>query len=480
MALEILGKTITDPLYGNIKLTKLESELVSTPVFQRLHNIKQLGLGHLVFPSAAYSRFSHSVGACVNADRILSAIEANRSGKTFTDKERQSFRIAALFHDLGHFPFSHTTEHASKRFFREGLYKKAGEDERQGSLEIMGDESASQPVFIDHEDTGKMILIEDEAIDKIFKNHSNLIEKTDIEQIFLDTGLSTIISSDLDCDRLDYLKRTALHSGAPYGAVDVDFIISKATVDEDVRFCFDRKATRATDHLLMSRFYDFMQIPYHKTVAALEWSLEESVVYLLRTKRLNLSKDGIGKMLQNKQWAYFDDGALLHLMRKCYAEGTEHDDNHVAMDHLSAVIKRKPAKMVCSWECLLDAGNKEHELREDVLRYKINEAAKDMGLDINRFKIWSAPFKLSKAGPILQRMPLDTAEYGEQEEEHQQLIHILEKGQFKSKPLIDLPNAISHHLAKLKYRVLRVYYLPGQTESEAASEKLRTFFSGET
>lgn len=467
MALQLTGKTITDPLYGNINLTEVESRLVSTKVFQRLHNIRQLGLGHLVFPSAGYSRFSHSIGACHNADRILTAIESNRSEVKFSDKERQAFRIAALFHDLGHYPFSHTTEHAIKRYFRGGIYNET--NGAQGVLEIVKDE-INAPTYLDHEDTGKLIFLEDPEIDEIFKSSKD-ISKDDVNGAYLDENLSTIISSDLDCDRLDYLKRTSLHSGAPYGAVDVEFIISKSTIDAGGRFCFDRKAARAADHLLVSRFYDFMQIPYHKTVAALEWSLEEAVIYLLREGICKLSEYDMRGMLADGRWAQFDDGHMVELMRQASNDALS---DEVSGDHLSAVLERRPAKMVYNWERLTDAGNSELEAKEKLLRYQIKDLCEKKGIDVRRFHIWKAPFKLSKAGPILQGSPSDR-DYSD--EEQQQLIHILEKGAERSAPLIDLQNCVAHHLSQLRYRVLRIYYLPKKSDKADIKRELRDYFS---
>lgn len=467
MALQLTGKTITDPLYGNINLTEVESRLVSTKAFQRLHNVRQLGLGHLVFPSAGYSRFSHSIGACHNADRILTAIESNRNDVRFSDAERQAFRIAALFHDLGHYPFSHTTEHAIKRYFRGGIYNE--NNGGQGFLGILEGQDQA-PTYLDHEDTGKLIFLEDPEIDKIFRS-SGGISKDDVNGAYLDENLSTIISSDLDCDRLDYLKRTSLRSGAPYGAVDVEFIISKSTTDSEGRFCFDRKAARAADHLLVSRFYDFMQIPYHKTVAALEWSLEEAVIYLLREGICKLSEHDMRAMLADGRWSQFDDGHMVELMRHALTDALS---DEVAGDHLGAVLDRRPAKMVYNWESLTDAGNTELEAKERLLRYQINDLCDKKSIDPRRFHIWKAPFKLSKAGPILQGSPSDR-DYSD--EEQQQLIHILEKGADRSVPLIDLQNCVAHHLSQLRYRVLRIYYLPKKSDKIDIKTELRDYFS---
>jgi hypothetical protein len=407
------------------------------------------------------------VGACHNADRLLTAIDENQRGRTFDDGERQAFRIAALFHDLGHYPFSHTTEHAVKRYFREGIYKKTGTEEGQGRFEIEEPPSAP-PSYLDHEDTGKLIFLEDPEIEGAF-TASGTISKADVQGVFLDENLSTIISSDLDCDRLDYLKRTALHSGAPYGAVDVEFIISKATVDDQGRFCFGRKAVRAADHLLVSRFYDFMQIPYQKTVAALEWSLEEAVIHLLRHGVLKLSEADMSGMIKGGTWAEFDDGALLGYMREASRNATPGPADEIGHAHIAAVLNRRPARMVYNWECLVDFMSNEQETREALLRYKVRDAAKALSLDERRFTIWKAPFKLSKAGPMLQGSPQDR-DYSD--EEQQQLIHVLDKGP-TSVPLIDLPNAVSHHLAKVRYRVLRVYYLARDLDTPEVLGKLR-------
>ena len=295
------------------------------------------------------------------------------------------------------------------------------------------------------------------------------ISKDDVAQVYIDEKLSTLISSDLYCDRLDYLKRTALHSGAPYGAVDVDFIISKSTVDGEGKFCFDRKAIRAADHLLVSRFYDFMQIPYHKTVASLEWSLEESVIHLLRKRTLRLSQPDMQKMLKDGQWANFDDGYVTELMRGELRKRRPPEDQ-IGLDHISAVLDRRPAKMVYNWECLVEYGNSEQDTKEKLLEYRIKEICSDLNLDRNRFTIWKAPFKLSKAGPILQGSPNDR-DYSDEEE--QQLIHILLKSQARSVPLIDQQNAVSHHLAKLRYKVLRVYYLPSKKDAPSIKADIR-------
>jgi HD superfamily phosphohydrolase len=115
-----ISKTINDAVHGSIGLTQPEVDIVSSPAFQRLRNVKQLGLAALVYPGANYSRFAHSIGACHLVGRILDAIQRN-TGNPFSTDTVQRYRLAALLHDIGHYPFSHVVENVV-----ENVYKKSG------------------------------------------------------------------------------------------------------------------------------------------------------------------------------------------------------------------------------------------------------------------------------------------------------------------------------------------------------------------
>src|ERR1700733_14048220 len=101
-------KRVSDVIHGPIGLSEVELDLIQSPAYQRLRGIKQLGLAHYVYPSADYSRFSHSLGVSHVSCQILTALRA--SGVTSTDEEIQLFRLAPLVHGVGLYPFSHATE----------------------------------------------------------------------------------------------------------------------------------------------------------------------------------------------------------------------------------------------------------------------------------------------------------------------------------------------------------------------------------
>jgi uncharacterized protein len=114
-------KRIADPVHKSIGLSNVELKVINTPAFQRLRNVKQLGLAYLVFPGADYSRFAHSLGVCHVTGQILDALSKNCPEFQFSEPEKQLYRLAGLLHDVGHYPFSHTMEHAIEEYYKESL-----------------------------------------------------------------------------------------------------------------------------------------------------------------------------------------------------------------------------------------------------------------------------------------------------------------------------------------------------------------------
>ena len=162
------AKRISDPVHGTIGLSKTELELVGCPAFQRLRGIKQLGLANLVFPGADYSRFSHSLGVCHIAGRILDALVRNGhvSDCDLDEHEIQKYRLAALLHDVGHYPFSHAMEDALKD-------KYASQKLADPAIKS----NSTNEDYFSHERVGKEILAADRKIaEKLEDNGFNPAE----------------------------------------------------------------------------------------------------------------------------------------------------------------------------------------------------------------------------------------------------------------------------------------------------------------
>jgi len=243
-------KIINDPVYGFIGLPfEIVFDLFEQPYFQRLRRIRQLGLTHYVYPGANHTRFQHALGA---AHLMDSAIEIIRSkGHEITDEEAEAASIAILLHDIGHGPFSHALEHS----IIEGT---------------------------NHEN-----------LSLLFMNRLNVLYNGRLDlaiQIFLNkyhkNFLHQLVSSQLDMDRLDYLRRDSYFTGVTEGVVGSDRIIKMLNVKDD-QLVVDIKGIYSIEKFLVSRRLMYWQVYFHKTVI----SAENLLVQVLRRAKY-LSEKG--------------------------------------------------------------------------------------------------------------------------------------------------------------------------------------------
>lgn len=244
----LFNKVIRDSIHGDIFLSELEMELIDTPMFQRLRRIKQLGTSYLVYPSANHTRFEHSIGALHLAGRMAEKLDLSPS-------DTANVRIAALLHDLGHGPLSHTSEELLERYLKKS-----------------------------HE-TISINTIEDSAISGILEE--NGIDPGEIARIISKKGefLSDIISSEVDIDRMDYLVRDAHHTGVGYGILDIDRLINSIEINEN-KLVINHRGLRAVEGMLVARFLMTPTVYLHHTssiadsmfLKATELSIQEGII----------------------------------------------------------------------------------------------------------------------------------------------------------------------------------------------------------
>ena len=241
-------KIINDPIYGFVTLPdELVYDLINHPSFQRLRRIKQLGLTNLVYPGALHTRFHHAIGAMHLMTEALHVLKSK--GIKITDEETQGAIIAILLHDIGHGPFSHALEHTIVK----GIH---------------------------HEDLSLMLMDE---LNKTFKNKLSLAI-----QIFKNKHpkkfLHQLVSSQLDMDRLDYLKRDSFFTGVSEGIVSSDRIIKMLMVVNG-ELVIEAKGIYSVEKFLIARRLMYWQVYLHKTVLSAEKLL---VNILKRAKELSM------------------------------------------------------------------------------------------------------------------------------------------------------------------------------------------------
>ncbi|MEM9137623.1 MAG: HD domain-containing protein [Cyanobacteria bacterium P01_F01_bin.42] len=298
------SRTYHDPLHGAITLRfddpveRLLIELIDTPEFQRLRRIRQLGNASLTFHGAEGSRFTHSLGAMYVARRAFNCLCDRHS-------ELKPYRVqvlcGALLHDLGHGPFSHTSEEIFQTHHEEWTCRIIEHSPRVRDL-------------LDDFDSGL---------------------GTDLRQVYQQQFhlplVSQLITSQLDCDRLDYLMRDSYFTGASYGRLDLDRILLAMDYDsESQELVIARKGLAAIEHYLIVRYFMYVQVYNHSKNIAAAWGLSQIFIRAAELLALDqLSTDGVmsawlatPESLSLKQYLDADDGVFsYHLQSWC-----DHDD----------------------------------------------------------------------------------------------------------------------------------------------------------
>ena len=457
-------KRVADPVYKTVGLSKLEVSVVNTKVFQRLRNVKQLGLAHLVFPGADYSRFSHSLGVCHVTGRMLEALRASNCNPQIEDREVELYRLAGLLHDIGHYPYSHAMENAVENFYRDKLVVPIP-SQSEATRKEENEEDIDKSKFFDHERAGEEVLAKDKEIRDVLINGG--FDPDDVSSIFMRSKprrFSNLVNSDLDADRIDYLLRTAHHSGLPYGSVDLDYIISQMRVDNDGKVCINAKALRATDHMLLCRYFDYVQSTYHKTVTGIELVLESVIMALLENGLISCSRSDVSRMIEQGTWCKFDESCVIEEIRELHRNAGD----EVIKAMTESILKRQPPKLV--WEKEFLAKRYEPESK-DFLKHLLKTArnnriqwAAQFTIEPERWYIWRKETPLTKVGSLV-----DVASYRESEiddkDEYEQAVRVLEaENSATSIPIMSMPHSLMSILSDYSIRMLRIYVLlrPGE------------------
>lgn len=230
-------KIFADPVHGFISVPKdLILSLLETPEVQRLRRIRQMGLGNLVFPGGEHTRFSHALGAMALMQDALNVLW--EKGTPISTEEYTAALAAALLHDVGHGPFSHTLEHVLITDF-------------------------------EHEDMSRVLI---KKLNKDFEGKLDLVLEI-FENTYNRPFFNKLVASQLDMDRLDYLRRDSFFTGVAEGVIGVDRIIKTLRVHPidggpSAGIAIEHKGAYAAENFLFARRSMYWQVYLHKTVLA--------------------------------------------------------------------------------------------------------------------------------------------------------------------------------------------------------------------
>jgi HD superfamily phosphohydrolase len=263
---------IRDPIHNSIAISAGEKAVIGTAVFQRLRNIKQLGFLDFAFPAATHSRYVHSLGAMVFATKMFEQLFAPDFWPTATwQRTRQAVRLAAMLHDLGHPPLSHTTESLMPPI-REldpnnQSSRQAKHEDYTVLLLLQSELSAVIRQEFDLDPVVVAAIINAEYDNKFF-----VVNGADFGPV-----LRQIISSDLDADRMDYLLRDSYFCGVNYGKFDSDWLITNLTLapkENSYYMGIKSRALLSLADYFFSRLQMFHSVYFHHTPIIMEKMLE--------------------------------------------------------------------------------------------------------------------------------------------------------------------------------------------------------------
>lgn len=272
---------IRDVIHGSIEIYKHELPILDSRHFQRLRQIRQLGFAEYSFPGATHNRYIHSLGAMHTATLAFDSIFSRFPRKKELNHYREILRVAALLHDIGHGPLSHSIEFAMPNVMTLKIPGKMSGD----SLSSCYTQKSRNAT---HEDYTLKILIDSSLtleIEKLgrnfgFKPHhlaSLLDENYPMEDDFFYTALEgkkicllpllhQLVSSEMDADRMDYLRRDSLHAGVSYGHFDFYWLLKNITYhlqDGNCYLALQNRALYAFEDFLISRFHMFLMVYFH-------------------------------------------------------------------------------------------------------------------------------------------------------------------------------------------------------------------------
>ena len=263
-------KVFRDPIYGYIRVNyEIILKLIDTYEFQRLRRIRQLAGVSMVFQTAEHSRFTHSLGAYELCNLALEGVDGLST--SLSEYEQLVFLISALLHDIGHGPYSHAFEHVMK---------------------------------VSHEEMTVKLILGDTEINRVLSEYENLAE--DVASVISHKGkfklIESLISSQLDVDRMDYLSRDAYFTGASYGNIDFRRIIRSMLVKDD-KLLLRASGVNSVESYIMARYHMYCQVYYHPTARSYElllMSIYKRIYDLAKSnQKIDVNADALINVINN-------------------------------------------------------------------------------------------------------------------------------------------------------------------------------------
>ena len=314
-------RKVRDVVYGFVVLDEQESKIIDHPVFQRLRRIRQLALTDMVYPGAMHTRFEHSIGVMQMASDMYDCVANNSRNEleqvySLDDsgfkRTKKIIRLAALLHDVGHAPFSHSGEDLMPLLPETHHRYVKGSGKRY-----------------DHEEYSIALIkkVFKEIIENHILNVNYKIKVEEITSLLGDKNASTdgfsllwrpLLSSQLDADRADYLLRDSLHLGVSYGIYDRSRLVSSLvlgrTETDALVLAIEEKSWQVAESFVHARYQMFSQVYFHKVRRIYDYHIVVAVKEILRHKRNG--KEEYPTSMELDEYLIYDDWEIISALKQ--------------------------------------------------------------------------------------------------------------------------------------------------------------------
>lgn len=306
---------VRDPVHGSIHILPEEAPIIRAPFFQRLRNIKQLGFSEYVFPGATHTRFIHSIGVMNIGDRAFNKLFSHLRQDPAVLRIKETFKLACLLHDIGHAPLSHTTEVVMPPLKDLKIPSEFLSESDRNSDRIATHEDYTIKSIADSSFSESFKAIESsygvrrKYIADLIRGSTNEPEWFTLQGVNYFPLLHQLVSSELDCDRMDYLLRDSYFCGVSYGGYDLDWLIDNLEVcieDNKAYLGITERAVITFDDFLLSRYHMFVMVYFHYRAVCLE-----QLLY----KYFETSPEEYRIPADIEQYIEHDDHFLMKIMR---------------------------------------------------------------------------------------------------------------------------------------------------------------------
>lgn len=458
-------KLIVDSIHGDIHLTDCEVQVIDTASFQRLRQLKQLAMAQLVYPTATLTRFAHSVGALGTMIRILRAAKNNEI--EFEPEEEENLRLAALLHDVGHYPYSHLMEKVGR--------VKLIEEQVKGAII-----SAKRSLYPSHVEIGTLIVTRQNDLVKAIggEERAKAVSAIFARTRAADPQLSKLIRSSFDIDRWDYLLRDSYATGVPYGQIDINYLLNNLKVSPQKMVGFPYKALAAVEHFLLARFFMHRVVYYHKTI----YGLEEACRQLLRRLRdrdgehYGVPVDGkaIKDLVTSSKLNMFTDAFVDKIIQRAV-----NDKDKVIRALAQSIQSRRPPRLLKDVLVCEKTGEEHHAGKTFMrnCREKLKDLASEFNIPLEQFLLCEIILPVVKQPErrtaaemaALEQQKIRDIAYEEEEED----IKIFVGGRDEPMSLMEIEHSLVAKYANYPLQIFRLYVIYDGKDKDNVITQLR-------